>query len=413
MNLRFWSKTSQAPVEGQTMFVQHRYDRWLLGLTLTLMSLGVVMVYSASIASAGATFGDGAHYLKRQLMFVGLSLSAMVVTMNLHHDLLRRLAKPLLAAAVLMLLLVLLPGVSASAKGASRWINLGPLRFQPAEMVKLCWIVFLADLLSRRQAELDSFKRAWGTPLMAMAVLGGLLMMQPDFGSTVICGGLMMLLVWAAGARWLHTLSFIGAGLAMVPLAILAEPYRMKRLTAFLSPEDDPLGVSFHINQALISFGSGDWFGQGLGNSTQKLLYLPEAHTDFIFSIVGEELGLFGGLAIMALFGLFVWRGFHIARKATTAFGALLAFGITAEIGFQALVNMSVATAMMPTKGLTLPFVSYGGSSVLILGASVGVLLNISRQEPPPAWMHRLIAERPKARKVTSRNRRLAAKGAA
>ncbi len=410
-----WFTRAKAPQEGHTVFVEHRYDRVLLVLTLLLMGLGIVMVYSASIASAAARLGDGGYYLKRQLAFVGLAVVSMVAAMNLHHDLLRRLAKPLLGLAFLLLVIVLIPGLSATAKGASRWIGIGPLRFQPSELVKLAWIIFLSDLLSRRQAELHSFRRAWGAPLAVMAALGALLMLQPDFGSTMICGGLMLLLVWAAGARWLHTGAFIFGGASLVPLAILAEPYRMKRLTAFLSPEDDPLGVSFHINQALISFGSGDWLGLGLGNSKQKLMYLPEAHTDFIFSIVGEELGLLGGVTIMALFGLLVWRGFRIARQATSAFGALLAFGITAEIGFQALTNMAVATALMPTKGLTLPFVSYGGSSILILGASVGVLLNISRREPPPAWMHRFVAESPRRAKAprTTNRRRAVAKGAA
>jgi cell division protein FtsW len=374
--------------------VVHRYDRMLMVLTMILIGIGLVMVFSASVASAEFSRGDGYFYLKRQLMFVGLALVVMIAAMNVHHDLLRRLARPAFGIAIFLLVVVLIPGLGASAKGASRWISLGPLRFQPSELIKLTWIIALAWILAKRQAELDSFKRAWVPPIAGMAVIGGLLMAQPDFGSTVICAGLMLLMVWAAGGRWLHVGGFVAIGAALVPMAILAQPYRVKRLLAFLSPEEDPQGVAYHINQALISFGSGRLTGLGLGGSKQKLLYLPEAHTDFIFSIIGEELGLVGAASIMVLFALFIWRGFHIARNASSAFGALLAFGITAEIGFQALTNMAVATAMMPTKGLTLPFISYGGSSVLTLGLAVGVLLNISRREPPPMWMHRLLPDR-------------------
>lgn len=391
--LRRLSLRTSDGADNATMMVVHRYDRLLLLLTFLLMGFGVVMVYSASIVSAEARTGDAAYYLKRQLGYAVVATVAMVITMNLHHDLLRRLARPLFVVALGMLVVVLIPGLAASAKGAARWIDFGPFRFQPSELAKLAWITLLAEMLARRQADLQKFRVAWGMPLGGMVVLGGLLMLQPDFGSTLICGTLMMLLVWASGARWLHVGLFVGAGAALVPIAILAEPYRVKRFLAFLSPEEDPQGVAYHINQALISFGSGEWTGLGLGGSMQKLLYLPEAHTDFIFSIVGEELGLVGVACVMAAFAVFVWRGFRIARRATSAFGALLAFGITAEIGGQALINMAVATAVMPTKGLTLPFISYGGSSILTLGAAVGVLLNISRCEPPPAWLHDRLPE--------------------
>lgn len=383
------------PVDGEatpgaTTFVMRRYDRPLLAVTLVLMGIGVVMVYSASIVSAEARMGDSAYYLRRQLIYVGVALFALFVGLKVHHDLLRRLALPGLALGVGLLVLVLVPGVSASAKGAARWIGLGPIRFQPSEAIKLAWIIFLAQLLSQDQDRVHEFKTAWLKPTLFLVVIAGLLMMQPDFGSTMICSGMMGLMVFTAGARWLHVsvLGFVGAGLAL--LAVSSSTYRMKRLAAFMSPEDDPLGVSYHINQALISFGSGEWTGLGLGGSTQKAMYLPEAHTDFIFSILGEELGLLGVGVVILCFVFFIWRGFGIARRATTSFGALLAFGITAEIGFQAATNMAVATAVLPTKGLTLPFISFGGSSLVLLGLAVGILLNISQQNPPPSWVHRV-----------------------
>lgn len=383
------------PQEGATMFVRQTYDRVLLLVTFLLMGVGVVMVYSASIVSAEVRTGNGAYYLERQIVYVALAMVAMIVGLKVHYDVWRRLARPAIAVAVLLLAVVLIPGVAATAKGASRWINLGPARLQPSEVTKLAWIVFLAAFLAFNQEKVRSLKTGWGVPVLVMGMLGLLLMKQPDFGSTLICGGLMVLMLWAAGARWLHVGGLALIAGAAIPLAIIFEPYRMKRLLAFLSPEDDPQGVAYHINQALISFGSGEWTGMGLGASRQKLLYLPEAHTDFIFSILGEELGLVGVALVMILFAIFVWRGFRIARRASSAFGALLAFGITAEIGLQAMINMGVATAVLPTKGLTLPFVSYGGSSIITLGAAVGILLNISQRRPPPSWLHHLPEPRP------------------
>ena len=391
--MRLFPKRAQSAADtpdNPTMFVLQRYDRILLAVTLLLMGFGVVMVYSASVVSAELRFGDGTYYLKRQLFYLAAALTALVVTLNIHHDVWRKLSKPLLGLAVFLLAVVLIPGVSATAKGASRWIDLGPVRLQPSEALKLSWIVFLAFFLARNQERIHRLRQGWGLPMVMMVVLAALLMKQPDFGSTLICGGVMFLMIWAAGARWLHVGGLVAIAGALVPIAILIEPYRVKRFLAFLSPEDDPQGVAYHINQALISFGSGEWTGMGLGASKQKLLYLPEAHTDFIFSILGEELGLVGVACVMLIFAIFVWRGFRIARHASSSFGALLAFGITAEIGFQAMVNMGVATAVLPTKGLTLPFISYGGSSIITLGAAVGMLLNISRRSPPPAWMHRI-----------------------
>ena len=393
--------------EGDTQMVVHKYDRILLSVVLTLIGLGIVLVYSASIVTADVRFNDSSYYLRRQVIFAGLAMVAMITMLRLHHDILRRLAKPILIGAAVLLVLVLIPGLAAQAKGAARWIAFGPIRIQPSEVLKLAWITFLAAYLSRHQSELDRWKTGWGIPMLVMGGLAALLMKQPDFGSTVICGFLMVMMVWSAGARWLHTGLLVGLGASLIPVAIMLEPYRMKRLLAFMDPDDDPLGVSFHINQSLISFGSGDWFGRGLGASKQKMMYLPEAHTDFIFSILGEELGLIGVATVMLLFVVLVWRGFKIAREASTAFGALLAFGITALLGFQAAINMAVATAMLPTKGLTLPFVSYGGSSLITASAAIGVLLNISLRRPPPAWMHALLPEPEVAQTGRRRRRRV------
>lgn len=373
---------------SDTQMIDQRYDRTLLAIVLILSGIGVVMVFSASVVSAQTQFGNGYYYLQRQLLFLALGLVVMVVTMNLPYQALERLAKPILGVSLLLLVLVLIPGLSTTAKGASRWLNLGVIRLQPSEIAKFAIVVYLSAYLSKHQHELHKFKIAWVPNLAIVGVFAALLMIQPDFGSTVICAGMMILMVWSAGARTFHVTAMLAVALALMVAAVFQKEYRWKRITAFMSPEADPQGVSYQINQALISFGSGDWTGQGLGGSTQKLLYLPDAHTDFIFAIIGEETGLIGAALVVLLFVLFIWRGLHIARNASMGFGALLAFGLTVMIGGQACVNLAVVMAMLPTKGLTLPFISYGGSSLLVLSCCAGVLLNISRRMPPPEWLH-------------------------
>ena len=379
---------SDAPRAADTQAVDHGYDRILMLVTFVLIGVGLVMVYSASVVTAETRWGDSVYFLRKQLFAAGVGLAALVTTMYVHHAIFERISWPLLGVAVLLLMVVLLPGVSV-AKGATRWINLGMARFQPSELVKLAYVAFLATWLIRCRDHLHEWRHTWGVPLAVTGVVVGLLMKQPDFGSSIICTGLMVMMIWLAGARQLHTGLLVVSVIPLGALAVALEPYRIKRLLAFLSPENDPLGVSYQINQALISFGSGEWTGVGLGASKQKLMYLPDAHTDFIFSIIGEELGLVGAFVVMTLFAVFVWRGWVIATRAATPFGTLLAFGITALIGFQAATNMAVVMALLPTKGLTLPFISYGGSSLVMTCAAVGVLLNISRCLPPPAWMHR------------------------
>ena len=281
------------------------YDRVLFAVVIVLMALGIVLVYSASIVSAQQNFGDAQHYLKRQSIYAVLTLTVMGVFMNVHYMFWARVAKWVLGAAILGLIMVLIPGLSTVAKGAARWISLGPIRIQPSEVVKLAWLIFLAFFVALRKGNLQNFRESWTVPLVCMCIIGVLLMAQPDFGSTVICAGMMVLTLWVGGARWLHMgfLMCTGAGLAV--LAVLAEPYRMKRIMAFLDSSQDQLNVSYHIRQALISFGSGSWQGLGLGESRQKLFYLPEAHTDFVFSILGEELGFIGVVVVVGLYLIF------------------------------------------------------------------------------------------------------------
>ena len=399
-------KGTEKRPESETTFVSFRYDRPLLVLTFVLMAIGVVMVYSASIVNAEFRHADPTFFLKRQGAYLVLAIAAMAFFMNLHHDVWRRIPKTIYVGAVVMLLLILVPALAVKVNGATRWLQVGPIRFQPGELVKVAWVMVLAGYLSTHQDKLASFKETWKKPLIMYGVLVALLIMQPDFGTSVICGALMLLMYFSAGARWRHVGALVGVAMVLIALAIYLAPYRMRRLMTFLEPEADPLGAGFQVNQALISFGSGEWTGLGLGESRQKLSYLPEAHTDFIFSILGEELGFVGVAVVILLFVAFIWRGFLIARRAASSFGALLAFGLTASIGMQAMINMGVATALLPNKGVTLPFVSYGGSSLLLVSAATGILLNISRREPPPAWLHRYLPDAAEAKRSAKRRRR-------
>jgi cell division protein FtsW len=386
--------TSHESQQRDTQSVVYRYDRLLFGVVVCLMSLGIVLVYSASIVSADQNFGDAQFYLKRQSVYALISLAIMGIAMNVHYSIWEKISKVVLGVGILGLIVVLIPGVATSIKGAVRWISVGPIRVQPSEVIKLAWIIFLAAFIAKSGQRIKSFRGGWGQPLIFMGLIAGLLMSQPDFGSTLICAGMMVLLLWVGGARWGHLIGMFGCGVGLIVAAVISEPYRMKRIMAFINPSADQLSVSYHIRQALISFGSGDWQGLGLGQSRQKLFYLPEAHTDFVFSILGEEMGLLGVTFVIGLYAIFVWRGLKLTRMTMNTFGGMLAFGLTAEIGFQAVTNMAVSMALLPTKGLTLPFVSFGGSSLVSLGLASGILLNISKNQPVPHWFDKKHNER-------------------
>ncbi|MBV70777.1 MAG: putative lipid II flippase FtsW [Myxococcales bacterium] len=392
--LRVWDKKSGADTTRDTEVMSFGYDRLLLLVIFLLMGIGLVMVYSASIVTAQADMKNEAFFLTRQLAYIGFSLVLMVAAINIHHCVYKRFAYVLFGLSFLLSIAVLLPGIGIEAKGASRWVGFGSVRYQPSEAIKLSWVVFMAAYLASRQDRLHRWKESWLTPTLCLGAIVVVLALQRDLGSTVICASLLLLMIFAAGARLRHLFAAFGVGAGALVLLILMEPYRVRRFISFLNPEADKQGDSWQLFQALISFGSGGWTGLGLGSSKQKLSYLPEAHTDFVFSILGEELGVVGVLVVITLFAVLVWRGFLIARRASTAFGSLLAFGITAAIGGQAIANMLVAIGLMPTKGLTLPLISYGGSSLVTTSIGLGILLNISRRQPPPAWLNDWVIDR-------------------
>jgi cell division protein FtsW len=354
-------------------------DGALLAVTVALALIGLVMVFSASAVVAGSRFHDSIYYLKRQLAWLMFGLLLLHIASRLDYMVWRQCAVPLLALTAVLLAVVLIPSLGTAAKGARRWIRLGPISLQPAEMLKLATVLYLAAYVTRKQDRLGDLATGFLPPLVVVGVLAALVLAQPDMGTVVVIGTVTLGLLFLAGARWTHLLGVALAALPAAAILIVKSPYRRRRFMTFLSPWDDPTAAGFQVTQSFLAFGSGGSVGVGLGEGKQKLFFLPEAHTDFVLALIGEELGLVGTAGVMLLFALVVLKGFQIAGRAREPFGRHLALGITLLLGVQVLINAGVATGMLPTKGLTLPLVSYGGSSLLISLLAIGILLSISR----------------------------------
>jgi len=345
------------------------YDRTLLWLTLGLAVIGFVMVTSASMPVGQRLASD---------LYLGLAFGLSLVTMRVPMEVWQRYSVVLLLASLVMLLIVLVVG--SSVNGASRWISLGPLRIQPAELSKLSLFCYLSSYMVRKVDEVRN--NFWGfcKPMGVMVVLAVLLLAQPDLGTVVVLFITTLAMLFLAGAKLWQFLAIIGCGIFAVALLIIAEPYRVRRVTSFWNPWDDPFGSGYQLTQSLMAFGRGELWGQGLGNSIQKLEYLPEAHTDFIFSILGEELGYIGVVLALLMIFFVAFRAMSIGRRALEIdqrFSGFLACSIGIWFSFQTLVNVGAAAGMLPTKGLTLPLISYGGSSLLIMSTAIVLLLRI------------------------------------
>jgi len=355
-------------------------DRSLLFVSLSLLLLGLVMVGSASITIADSKMGQPLFYLLRQSVFAiaGLTIAAIVLTIRLSYW--QRYAPHLLIAGVLLLILVLIPGIGREVNGSRRWLPLGPINLQVAELIKLFAIIYIADYLQRHYGQLrESFFKVFG-PLLLLGLAAVLLLLQPDMGSMVVILSTVLAMLFLGGARLDVFASLIAAVAGLFALLVWVAPYRLQRLQSFTDPWADPFGSGFQLTQALIAFGRGDWLGVGLGSSMQKLFYLPEAHTDFLYSIIAEELGLIGAVIVMVLFFVLIWRALAIGRAAELAgqvFSAQVAYGIGIWLGLQACVNMGVNMGALPTKGLTLPLMSYGGSSLMIVCLAIALLLRV------------------------------------
>ncbi|HEY0208393.1 cell division protein FtsW [Acerihabitans sp.] len=354
------------------------YDRTLLWLTLGLACLGFVMVTSASMPIGQRLSDDPFYFAKRDAFYLGLAFCLSLVTLRIPMEVWQRYSSGMLLITMVMLMVVLVVG--SSVNGASRWIALGPLRIQPAELSKLSLFCYLASYLVRKVEEVRT--NFWGfcKPMGVMVVLAVLLLAQPDLGTVVVLFVTTLAMLFLAGAKLWQFLSIIGSGIFAVVLLVIAEPYRMRRVTSFWDPWQDPFGSGYQLTQSLMAFGRGEFWGQGLGNSVQKLEYLPEAHTDFIFAILGEELGYFGVVLALLMVFFVAFRAMSIGRKALEIdqrFSGFLACAIGIWFSFQALVNVGAAAGMLPTKGLTLPLISYGGSSLLIMSTAIVLLLRI------------------------------------
>ncbi len=349
-----------------------------------LIAFGVVMVYSASAVYANRMYGDGMHFLVRQTIFASVALLVLAVSSRIDLSLLRRLTYPILLIAVVLMVAVAL-GLGRSAGGATRWIRIGSLNVQPAELAKLAMVLWLVHSLTKKAHRVRTFSIGFLPHVLVMALLMLLCLAQPDFGSAVMIALLTFVVLFAAGAKAGYLLGGVLVALPIGYAAIASSPYRMRRIQAFLEPFEHRQGAGYQITESLMSFGSGGWAGVGLGDGRQKLLFLPEAHTDFVSAIVGEELGFLGVTALCLAFAWLVFRGLRAAWRSPDEYASYLAAGMTLFIGLQAFTNLAVAMGLLPTKGLALPFVSYGGSSLLVNAAAAGLVLNVSRFAVEPA----------------------------
>jgi len=357
---------------------QGGYDYLLLVPTILLFALGLIAIYSASNYLAYKEVGDSCYYLKKQALFGLVGISFLMVAKNIPVHFYSRFVYPALIASVILLVMVLIPGIGSKIGGSSRWIKVPGFSLQPSELAKLSLAIYIAYSMSKKGPVMSSFTKGFLPHLIVVGSFMCLILMQPDLGTTVIIGSWLMIMLFVGGFNVLQLLLMAIAACPVVYWLIFSTKYRVDRWTAFLNPWDDPQGVGFQIIHSFLAFGSGGLLGAGLGNSKQKLLYLPEPHTDFILSIVAEELGLIGVAVIIVLFGILITRGIKISLNAPDLYSSYLALAISVLIGLQVVINMGVVMGLLPTKGLTLPFLSYGGSSLLVNLVGVGILMSIS-----------------------------------
>ncbi len=367
------------------------FDRSLAWAALLLVSLGLVMVYSSSIATAEAgryTGNNSAYFLLRHSLFLALALGAAITVFLVPVRLWQKAAPWLFAGCVVLLVLVLIPGIGREVNGARRWLNLGVVNMQPSELMKLAVVLYAADYTVRKHAVLKNFRKGLLPMLAVMMVVAWLLLREPDFGAFVVVAVTAFGVLFLGGMSGRHFSALLGMLGAGFVLLVLSSPYRMQRILGFMDPWSDAYGKGYQLSHALIAFGRGEWLGVGLGASIEKLHYLPEAHTDFLLAVIAEELGLLGVVAVIALFVWVVLRSFLIGRQAALRerhFPALVAQGIGIWIGFQALINMGVNMGLLPTKGLTLPLMSFGGSGLVVNCVAIAVLIRID-------WENRQLA---------------------
>ena len=358
------------------------YDRTLLFAVLVLIVVSVVMVYSSSSVVALTTYDDPAFFMKRQALWAVLGLAVMAAAMRLDHRLLgdQRAVIALVVITLALLTATLLPGIGKVINGSRRWLRFGMLSFQPSELAKFVLVVYMSYFIAKKGERIRDFMNGLVPAYVVTGVFLAVVILQPDFGATMTLAGVVGIMLFAGGANVLHLGGTALAALPLVYVAVTRSAYRSRRIFSFMDPWADPHGSGHQIIQSFLAFGSGGVFGRGLGEGRQKLLFLPERHSDFIYAVIGEELGLIGALVVLMLFLIILWRGVRIALGAGDLFSRMLALGITLLICVQGVINMAVVTGLLPTKGIALPLVSYGGSSLVITMGALGVLLNISKE---------------------------------
>jgi cell division protein FtsW len=357
----------------------HKTEKLLILAVLALLLTGVVMVYSASAVMAGQSYGEATWFVKKQIVWAGAGLLVMVACSRIPYRFWQAMTFPLMIVSAIGLVAVLTPALGMEINGSRRWLRIAGLSVQPSEMARLTMVIYLASYLAKRRDHLDDFTRGFLPPVLTIGFLMSLILTEPDFGTAAVMGVMAGAMMFIGGIRLRHLWGVTLLGLPAVYAMVMRVDYRRERMLSFLNPWEDPTDKGFQIIQSFLALGQGGTVGTGLGEGWQKLYFLPYPHTDFIFAVIGEELGLVGTISVLVLFGLLAWCGVRIALAAPDDFGRYLAFGITLMIVVQAQVNMAVVTGLLPTKGLTLPLLSYGGSSLVANLAGVGILLNVAR----------------------------------
>ncbi|MCW9012692.1 MAG: putative lipid II flippase FtsW [Gammaproteobacteria bacterium] len=375
----FRAKISGEKISAKNIFAEG-LDPVLIGIVLALLCLGLVMMASASITVADRQIASPFYYLQRQAIAVGLGFLAILFMLKIRLVYWEKSGMILLGVAFALVVLVLIPGIGKTVNGSTRWIPIGVLNLQVSEVVKLFLMIYVAGYLVRHGEQVRSTLWGFLKPMIMVGLVCMFLLLEPDFGASVVIMATVLGMTFLGGARFIQFLSMLALFGSAATLLIISSPYRLQRLTTFVNPWADPFDSGFQLTQSLIAIGSGGWTGTGLGGSVQKLFYLPEAHTDFVFAVLAEELGLLGVVTVIGLFAALVFRSFMIARKAEqhgNQFSSYLAYGIGIWLGLQAFINMGVNMGVLPTKGLTLPLMSYGGSSLIVVCAAIGLLLRI------------------------------------
>lgn len=359
------------------------YDKWLIAAVISLVIIGLMMVASSSVMISTKFYHQPFHFLTRQICYLFVGIMAALIIMRVDSSEWEKFSVPLLFVCLLMLILVLIPGIGRTVNGSRRWLSLGPVGIQVSELAKMTMIFYVAGYLVRQEESVKQSILGFIRPMMVLAVVAVLLLLEPDFGATVVIAGTVMAMLFLTGVKLRYYLGLMVAVLICLVFLAVSSPYRVARLTAFLNPWADQFNSGYQLTQSLIAFGRGGWSGVGLGGGVQKLFYLPESHTDFLFAVLAEELGLIGILLVLTLYSILVFRGLSIGFTANLQerlFAAYTAYGITCWLGLQAAINMGVNAGLLPTKGLTLPLMSYGGASMVVNCMVIALLLRIDHE---------------------------------